>query len=95
MEKLNFKYFKDKEFLKLFHKFKDEHGIDFLANKFSLNNSTIIRWVNKNSVPPQYHFDLISLTKNEENILKYIKIISARNKNQFSTKPNVAVDCFN
>lgn len=94
MKKLNFKYFNNEEFLKLFHEFRKKYGIDFLANKFSLNNNTIIRWSINNAVPMQYHFDLLSLTNDKRSISKYIKIISARNKCQFYTKPSVAADCF-
>lgn len=95
MKKINFKYFNDEEFLKLFYEIRDKYGIDFLADKFSLNNNTIIRWINNNAIPSQYHFDLISLTKNNKDISRYIKIISARNKDQFYTKLEVATDCYN
>ena len=91
----NFKYFSDKDFLNLFYSLRKKYGIDFLANKFDLNKNTIVRWVNNNSIPSQYYLDLISLTNDKEQISQYIKYISARNKDQFYTKPNVAKKCLN
>ena len=91
----NFRYFNDHEFFELFNSLKKKYGINFLANKFNLNNNTIVRWVNNNSIPSQYYLDLISLTNDKEQISQYIKYISARNKDQFYTKPNVAKKCLN
>ena len=90
----NFKYFNNDEFLKLFYSLRKKYGIDFLANKFNLNNNTIVRWANNSSVPSQYYLDLISLTNDKKQVSQYIKYISARNKDQFYTKPNIAKKCF-
>ena len=91
----NFKYFNNDEFLKLFYSLRKKYGIDFLANKFNLNNNTIVRWANNSSVPSQYYLDLISLTNDREQVSQYIKYISARNKDQFYTKPEIAKKCYN
>lgn len=90
----NFKYFDDKEFFDLFTKLKEEYSLNFLVNKFYLNNNTIIRWTNNKSVPRQYYFDLLYLTNNKKLMDKYIKITTARCKDQFYTKPETAKYCF-
>ena len=55
----NFKHFTDEDFLNLFYSLRKKYGIDFLANKFNLNNNTIVRWVNNNSIPSQYYLDCV------------------------------------
>lgn len=91
--KWNFKYFNDIEFFNLFNALNVKYGINFIANKFSLNGNTITRWVNNKSVPSQYYFDLLYLSGNKKDLSTYIKICSARNKDQFYTKPIIAKEC--
>lgn len=92
---LNFKYFSNEEFFYLFQKLKNEKGINFLVDKLFLNNNTILRWNHKKSIPQQYFFDLLQIENNKKLINSYIQIISARNKDQFFTKKEVAKNCFN
>lgn len=72
----------------LFEKSLNLFTLDKLANYFGLHKGTVARWVQKKRVPKNYKLDFLRLLN-----IKYKDNFSVKEKDQYYTKPNIALEC--
>ncbi|MGI9461645.1 MAG: restriction endonuclease subunit M [Alphaproteobacteria bacterium] len=63
---------------------------DDLARLLGLHPNTVQRWIDKNQAPKQYLYDFYRILGNEKNLVND----SAKDKDQYYTKPEIADYCF-
>ena len=67
-----------------------QHGIDAILNGLCLHKGTVLRWMEKKEVPPQYYFDLCRVA----GIAVDYSQFSDKEKDQFFTDPETACYCY-
>jgi hypothetical protein len=74
----------------LISKVLQRYTIQEIADKLSLANGTVKRWIDRNNVPTLYHFDLMKLVGCKIDYSKY----SPKEKDQFFTQLPTAKHCY-
>lgn len=83
---------KDKVMNSLFDELKKLHSLDKIAENLGLHSNTVERWVKLNSVPKHYFYDFNRLLGKDVSG-ESISGDQAKDKDQYFTKPEVAVRC--
>ena len=66
------------------------YSLKELANELNVATGTITRWIELNSIPKHYAFDILKLSNIQIDYSRY----SSKEKDQFFTPVDTAVNCF-
>ena len=76
--------------LEIFKKLQNTYSLKQLSNKLNITTGTISRWVSLKSIPKEYEFDILKLSKIQIEYSNY----SSKEKDQFFTPKETAQKCF-